>query len=204
MKRRRIHVWALPSMQRTKALILISICCGMGIILGCFFALWTQDIGTDALSRYIESYLTLEPRDEWLGQVVKQGWNVLRLPLMVILLRFTVLGVLVIPLVVGMKGFLLSFAVSAFVRCYGVRGEAAAMMLFGASSAVEVGILLLLAVDSWVIARERGAGKERNGRNDRSVKGCVICVFLLCMDVGMQCAAAGWTGEMLRWVLNVC
>lgn len=184
-------------------MILTSVCCGIGVVLGCFFALWTQDTGTEALSRFMESYLTLESRDTWLGQVLNQGWSVLRLPLLVILLRFTVLGVLAIPLVVGAKGFLLSFAVSTFVKCYGLRGEAAALLLFGVSSSVELVIFLLLAVNSWVIARERGLGKERSGWKDRGVKECVVCVLLLCVDVGLQCVAAGWTGELLRWVLDV-
>lgn len=203
MKRRRIRVWALPSMQRMKALLLTSCCSGLGIVLGCFFSLWTHDSGAEALNRYLETYLTLDRGDGRLMELINQAWSVFRLPLLVILLRFTVLGVLIIPILMGMKGFLLSFAISSFVKCYGLRGELAALLLFGILSAVEMVILLFLAMESWVLARERGRGGERNVRKEKSLKGCVICIVILCADIGIQSMMTGWMGKMLRWMLRI-
>lgn len=199
MKRKRIHLWALPSMQQTKALILTGGCCGLGILAGCLCTLWMGAKETAALRSFIDGYLSLEVSGV-AGRVVNELWAVFRLPLLVILLRFTVLGVLLIPCVLGAKGFLLSFAVSAFVKSYSWKGEAAAVLLFGLPSLVELTCLLVLAVDGWVLSHRRGGTVgTHEGAGRRDGKRLVFwCVVVLTIDAVLQV----FLNRPVSWVLH--
>lgn len=201
-KQTRVRLWSLPSMQPTKAILLTAGGFALGGLLGCLFSACLQGEGVSALTAYLEHYLALAETGEtappdWLAV----GWQVLREALVVGLLRFTVLGVLLVPLVMGVKGFLLSFAISAFVRCYCWRGLGAALLLFGAPECLQVTALFLLAVESWLGAERRGR-EPRAGEESESLRVYLVCILLLAGSAALQKLLAGPTVRGLALLLG--
>lgn len=189
-------------MQQTKAMILAAVCFGVGSILGCLFSAQLQGEGSTALTDYLDSYLAMVGENGtvqagWAGLC----WATFRMPLLLTLLRFTVLGVLLIPLAMGVKGFLLSFAVSAFARSYAWKGLAAALLLFGIPEGVQVVVLFLLAVKSWV--RAEGCGREvRKGEEQEGLRLYLVCWLVLGGSVLFQKLLAGWMLRGLEVILG--
>lgn len=203
MKRRRIHLWALPSMQQTKALILVGGCCGIGILAGCLCTLWMGEKETEALRSYIDGFLSLESNRGIAIRVVNELWAVFRLPILITLLRFTVLGVVLIPCVLGAKGFLFSFAISAFVKSYRWRGEAAAGLLFGMPTLIELTCLMVLAVDSWVVSHRKGSsGSVYEGNRGEGKKLVLLCGLILIVEAVLQVLLSGSVAWILRNLLR--
>ncbi|MCD8147696.1 MAG: hypothetical protein LUD84_10570 [Clostridiales bacterium] len=201
-KQTRVRLWSLPSMQPTRATLLTAGGFALGGLLGCLFSAFLQGEGSAALTAYLESYLSLAEAEGaaqpgWWAVV----WQVLREALAVGLLRFTVLGVLLVPLVMGVKGFLLSFAISAFARCYCWRGLGAALLLFGGPECLQVTALFLLAVESWLGAERRGR-ELRTGEERSDLRVYVVCLLLLAGSAALQKLLAGPTVRGLALLLG--
>ncbi len=82
-------------------------------------------------------------------------WEVFRWPLLVSLLGFTALGAVGIPVVLAVRGFLLSYAVTAFARLFGLEGMAAALAAFGVTALVAVPALFVAAYSAFQSALSR-------------------------------------------------
>lgn len=88
--------------------------------------------GAIALKQYIEAYLSaaeaglLSTCSFW-----SLLWDNFRFPVLVFLLGFTGLGLLGIPILLGVRGFLLAFSLSSFIKLFGVEGAGVAFTLLG-------------------------------------------------------------------------
>ena len=87
-------------------------------------------------------------------------WESVRWPLFAFLMGFTALGVLGIPTLFAVRGFLLSFAVSSFVRMFGGTGGILAFFAFGITGLAAVPALFVLG---FAGAREL-AGRALSGK----------------------------------------
>lgn len=190
-------------MQQTKAVILMAVCFGIGSALGCLFSAQLQGDGSAALMNYLDSYLAMAGES---GTVqpgwMKLCWATFRMPLLLALLRFTVLGVLLIPLAMGAKGFLLSFAISAFARSYAWKGLGAALVLFGIPEGIQIVVIFLLAVKSWVGAEEQGREKRSKEGQEELLRLYLMCGAILAGSVLLQRLLAGWMLWGLRMLLT--
>ena len=72
---------------------------------------------------------------------------------LVLLLGFSAVGLVGIPAVFGVRGFLLGFSIGSFVRFYGGAGGLLAALVFGVSGCVAVPVLFVLGVQSLLAAR---------------------------------------------------
>lgn len=183
MRRKRVHLWALNGLDQVRALGSVTLCYVLGSVAGSWSSALLEQEGTTALRGWLEGYLTLTTQQALSVRLPGVLWQTLRLPLLLTLLQFTVLGMLFIPLVMGIRGFLLSFAVTGFVRTYTWRGLAAAAVLFLPLNAVELSALFLLATAAFLRA-------DRMGREGAQKGGSSGGVAALCWGVLTLCAAA--------------
>lgn len=80
-------------------------------------------------------------------------WDTVRWPLLALLLGFTALGLLGLPLLFVVRGFLLAFSIASFVRLFGGVGCLLALLVFGVSGALSVPVLFVLGVQGLLAAR---------------------------------------------------
>ena len=80
-------------------------------------------------------------------------WSTIRWPVFAVLMGFTGLGLLGIPVLFSIRGFLLSFAITSFVRMFGGVGGVLAFLTFGVTGLVAIPVLFVLGVQSLAAAR---------------------------------------------------
>lgn len=177
----------------------------VGGLLGCLMASWIGGDGSDGLMDYIQSFLQAAQGDYTKSPaILPLLWEQARYPLVTVLLGFTALGVIAIPALFAMRGFFLSFAISAFVRMFGGDGVALSLVLFGLSGVISVPVLFVLGTQGWQISRSL-AGRNSRSRHKENNKEpywvrvgiCAFCI-LLCILVEHFC-----TLRLLVWTANV-
>lgn len=99
-----------------------------------------------ALQKYVHAYLALSATGEIKVSLWRAVWEHTRFPLAVWLLGFTGAGVVGIPLIFGIRGFLFAFGVSCFCRLFGWAGLAPAAVLFGLPALLWVPVLFTLGM----------------------------------------------------------
>ncbi|MCL2827579.1 MAG: stage II sporulation protein M [Oscillospiraceae bacterium] len=76
-------------------------------------------------------------------------WSLGKYHLLVVFLGFSLLGILGLPVISGIRGFYLSFSISAFIQAFGVEGWPVAFSLFGTSALIAIPCFFLLASQSF-------------------------------------------------------
>lgn len=180
MAQKRIHLWALNGLEQMRALGSISVCFVLGSAAGCWCSACLEQEGAGALRSWLEGYVALSHSGG--GQWVSALWQMVRFPLLLWLLQYTVLGMLLIPVVMGLRGFLLSFAVTGFVRTYAWRGMLSALLLFAPMGIVELTALFLLSEAAFLHADQMGReGSASTGAAPSAIllAGCWLALMLL-------------------------
>ena len=153
MGKRVIKVWDLQSSGAAAAMLILSAAFLLGSIAGCLLAGRVDGGGGDALGNYLEGYFSVvlsgEPvRPEPLSLI----WETVRWPLFTFVLGLTALGLLGIPILFLVRGFLLSFAIASFYRVLGTTGLAAALAVFGITGLICIPVLFVLGVQGFLSA----------------------------------------------------
>lgn len=138
-------------------LMILSACFLLGGIVGAVFGGLMSEASAQELAAYLNTYLTLA-RD---GGIPVEFWGVaweqFRLLLAVTLLGLTALGVVGIPVLFGVRGFLFAFSVAGLCRVFGAAGLVPGLFLFGLPAFLWAPVLFLAGgqcVDSaWVLLR---------------------------------------------------
>ena len=130
MGKREQRKWDLPRGQGA-ILVLLCLLFLAGGIAGCLFVGFGDREGALGLRDYLVDYLSLAreglaPRALW--PVV---WDELSCLLLVLLLGLAAVGVVAIPLVLLVRGFLFAFSVGCFCRVFGAAGLVPGLALFG-------------------------------------------------------------------------
>lgn len=164
MRKRIIRMWSAPAGGALPALWVVSVAFCIGGLIGLLMAAQVGGGGHDSLSSYLQNYLAAI-RD---GTTIPPSpaavlWETARWPLFAFLMGFTSLGLLGIPTLFAIRGFLLSFAVSSFVRMFGGTGGILAFFSFGITGLVTVPALFVLGVQGLLSARQL-MGKPMSGR----------------------------------------
>jgi len=162
MKKTHKRVFPHAPAQTHSALLVLSIAFILGGLLGSILAASVSGSGSAALSTYIKDFLTaLQSDAAQAPKVFSTLWSVLRWPLIAILLSFTSLGLIGIPALFFVRGFLFSFCVSAFVQVLGARGLLFALLLLGVESLLSIPVLFILGAQGFLMSAQV---KERKGR----------------------------------------
>lgn len=138
-------------------LMMLSACFLLGGILGAAFGGLMSEASAQELAAYLNTYLTLA-RD---GGIPVEFWGVaweqFRLLLAVILLGLTALGVVGIPVLFGVRGFLFAFSVAGLCRVFGKAGLVPGLFLFGLPAFLWAPVLFLAGAQcvnsAWVLLR---------------------------------------------------
>lgn len=173
-------------------LLLLCVLFFAGGVLGCFFAGVADHEGTLGLQAYVTDYLRLAQdgavNREFLGCV----WSQLRDILLVFLLSVTAIGVIGIPAILCMRGFLLAFSVGCFCRVFGAVGLLPAVVLFGIPALLWGPALFLASFQGMEYVQEvlRKGNGERRGESQRVSAFWMragICGALLLACAGAEC-----------------
>lgn len=147
MRRQLLH--RLAALGQLSVPLCLALCFGGGVAAGCFFAELLGEGVQTGLSAYLNHCFTGFRNGEIvLPSLFSTVWELCRWPLLVFLLSFTALGVLGIPIIFWARGFLMSYAVSVFVRLFGGVGFLAALVLFGLSGVFVLPSLFILGADA--------------------------------------------------------
>ncbi|MFI3251335.1 MAG: stage II sporulation protein M [Eubacteriales bacterium] len=127
-------------------------CFFLGGLLGCMMANGVDESGQVALEDYLRTYLTLLAEDQIEPNFWNTAWSAIKPPLLAFLLGFSFLGVIGLPILFGIEGFLFTFSVSALGKLFGVEGLLPAFFLFCLPALLWVPILFLLGQQSFQAA----------------------------------------------------
>jgi len=163
--------WDLLS-EQNGALAALSITFLLGGVLGAVFAALSDGAGAEELSSYLTGYLELAQEGELPRSLWPLLWGQLRDPLLALLLSLTALGVVGLPVLLGVRGFFFSFSAACFCRVFGVRGMFPAFVIFGLPALLWAPALFVLGTaglcSAWQMLR-RAMGESRGGPIDEVV-----------------------------------
>lgn len=192
MRRAVAGIWDVPIQGTTPALAVTAICFFLGGVAGCVLCANVGGGGGESLTAYMEGLLA----------VAKSGgvtppfllpllWEVLRWPLLTIVLGFTALGVIGIPILFSVRGFLLSFAIASLTRMLGGVGSMMAVVIFGVSGLISIPALFALGVQGFASARSlAGRALGEGGRSSPVGRAyflrCGVCAAAFCVCVLLE------------------
>ena len=151
---RRADRWSTSADGSVLILAAVSACFFLGGLAGCLLAGCVDGGGQESLAAYVEGFLrAAQAGDAAPPALAALVWETLRWPLLALLLGFTALGLLALPLLFAVRGFLLAFSIASFVRLFGGTGCLLALLVFGVGGAFSVPALFVLGVQSFMTAR---------------------------------------------------
>ena len=100
------------------------------------------------LRSYLSDYFLLAAGGHLSVSLFSVLWDVFRWPLAVVAFSFTPLGIGVIPSLLLIRGFLLSYAATSFGALMGMEGAVAAAAIFGVTAMIAVPALFVIACES--------------------------------------------------------
>lgn len=154
VRKRIVRIWDVPAGGILPALVVVSAAFALGGVLGCGLAAQVGGGGGDMLHAYVTGYLTAARAGEAAPpHMLSVVWSTIRWPVFAVLMGFTGLGLLGIPVLFSIRGFLLSFAITSFVRMFGGVGGVLAFLTFGVTGLVAIPVLFVLGVQSLAAAR---------------------------------------------------
>lgn len=175
---------SVPAWDGLTQLAFLGVCFMAGALGGFFFSGWSGD--NPALLSYLCDYFqsagqggSMEP------SLWSSIWDLSRWPLAAFLLGATAFGTAGIPILLGARGFLLSFAAATFTRLFGLPGMAASLAAFGVSALMAVPILFVVSADAFRQSLGRLSG-ERPPTWSQRVQGLTPCAGLLVLAVALQ------------------
>lgn len=197
MRKNIIKVLDLPSSGLTSALIIISAMFLIGSVAGCAVVSRTSGDAAESLNSYLDGFLNvLSSEDIRKPTFVFTLWKAVRWPLFALILGLTPIGLIGTPILVLIRSFLLSFAVSSFFQTSGINGLIFAFSAVGITGLLYTPIFFLSCTWSFlnsgtIIGRITGESK-RSARAKRSdfLYGsmCLLVLFICCFieySVGM-------------------
>lgn len=190
---------------QTAAVGLLSVLFLGGSVAGCIAAGVIRD-DSGALTEYIRSYLSALEQDRALVRFFPVLWETMRFPLAVFLLSLTALGVVGLPILFALRGFLLSYAVSALFRLLGAQGLLLAFVLFGVSALFWMPALFELGVQGLLgsyglLRRVTGDGRYPLRFGGGFFVRSGVCAAAVCLCAGVECFAVPVLLHMIAGVL---
>lgn len=184
--------WNVPEERILPALAVISVSFLVGGLAGCLMSTFVGGAGQESLRAYLEGFLsTAQSGGTAVPALAVQLWDILRWPGLALLLGFTALGVLGLPLLFAVRGFLLAFSIAAFVQMFGSAGCLLAFLVFGVSGGLSIPALFVLGVQSLNAARSLasrflGEGKAPSPYGKAYFLRCGGCAVALCVCIGLE------------------
>ena len=150
-----------------------------GGVIGSVLAGLMPQGSAQALADYLVAFLSLLEQGTFSPELMPMLWEQLRLWLAMGILGLTALGVVGIPLLLGVRGFLLAFSVGGFCRVFGPAGLLPSVYFFGLAALLTMPVLFFSGMQGFergllLLSHALGVG-EYTGR-----VGSYLAVWLLC------------------------
>ncbi|MEG0764884.1 MAG: stage II sporulation protein M [Pseudoflavonifractor sp.] len=164
----------------------------LGGIAGCVLAAKVAGGGDESLNAYLSGFLAVAKAGELVApSMLTLIWESMRWALLTVLLSFTALGLVGIPLLFCTRGFLLSFAIASFVRLPGGTGMLLALVVFGLSGCLAVPALFVLGAQGFSASRgfalrHLGQGRHSAPFGKNYFLRCGLCAAALCVCVLLE------------------
>lgn len=189
--------WDLLS-EQAGALAILAVCFLLGGAAGGLFASLSGGAGAQELSSYLAGYLALASEEGIPRSLWPVLWGQLKFSLAALVLGLTGVGVIGLPALFGVRGFLFTFSVACFCRAFGGRGFFPAFLLFGLPALLWTPALFLMSVPGFLSAqRQLRRSLGEGGRGESLLSGTYWSRSGLC--VGLSLAA----GFLEFWVVPV-
>ena len=194
-----------PGQALTVQLLCLGVLFALGMLGGYLYAGYCANSSQLVLSDYLTGYCALYQQ----GAVEAVSlFTAVRLyfsyVLAAFLLGFLSIGVVALPVLSGLYGFLTMFAVSCFVRVYGRAGSLLAMAVFGPRVLFTVPCFLWVASYAWACSSALVTG--RHGKRCAPVTydsayfyRLFLCVVVLMIGI---CVERYVTPSLFQWALN--
>lgn len=175
---------ATPIRAGLTQLAILGICFMVGGLVGFLFSGWGGD--NPELLDYLRHYFKTVSQGGWAGPSLWLSiWELTRWPLAAFLLGSTAFGVLGLPILLGTRGFLLTFSTATFARLFGLPGIMASLAVFGITVFVTVPVLFAVSFDAFGQSLGRLAGERPPAWSQRT-QTLSLCVGLLALAVALQ------------------
>lgn len=173
-----------PAWDGLTRLAFLSICFVVGALGGFFFSGLTGE--NPALLDYLNRYFQMVSQGNGVDPPLWSSiWDLVRWPLAAFLLGSTAFGIVGVPILLGIRGFLLSFAAATFVRLFGLPGMAVSLAAFGVTALVAVPVLFAVSADAFRQSQGRLSG-ERPPTWSQRLQAFPPCAGLLVLAVALQ------------------
>ncbi len=166
--------------------LLLGLCFMAGLLLGLLLSALRKE-GSD-LSEYLSAYFRAVIGGDVSGlSLWSVIWDLIRWPLAAFLLGCTVLGVVGIPALLLIRGFLLSYAITTFARLFGERGMALALAVFGVSALLMLPVLFVVGCDAFgTAARRLPNADETPARIRQRLAALAPCIGISVLAAALQ------------------
>lgn len=178
------RIKAAPVWDGLTQLTILGVCFLAGGLSGFFFS----SLGGDSpeLMDYLSSYFQSVGQGSGVEPSLwSSAWELTRWPLAAFLLGSTALGALGLPVLLGVRGFLLSFATATLARLFGLPGVAVSLAVFGVTALVAVPVLFVVSLDAFRQSLGRLSGERSPVWNQR-IQALSPWVGLLVLAVALQ------------------
>lgn len=173
-----------PAWDGLTQLIILGACFGLGALAGFFFSGWSG--ASPELSAYLMDYFQAAGQGSGVEPPLWSSvWDLVRWPLAAFLLGSTALGAVGVPVLLSVRGFLLSYSAAVFGRLFGLPGMAASLAAFGVTAFVAVPVLFVAASDAFRLSLGRLSG-ERPPAWDLRMRALAPCAGLLILAAALQ------------------
>lgn len=178
------RIRSAPAWDGLTQLAVLSVCFAAGALGGFFFSGWSGD--NPELRDYLLQYFQMAGQGNGIEPPLWSSiWDLARWPLAAFLLGSTALGTVGIPILLGTRGFLLSFSAAAFARMFGLPGAAASLAAFGVTALVAAPVLFTVSADAFRQSLSRLSG-DRCPAWSKRVQALTPCAGLLVLAVALQ------------------
>ena len=182
---KRIKILDLPFSGLGIVLTILSTAFVLGGLVGCIFADRISGSSGGVLSEYLNGYFSaVRSGYSEKPEVLFLIWNVIRWPAIVMLFCLTPIGIIGIPLLFLIRGFLLSFSITSFYGAMGTDGLLIAFCVFGITEVISIPVLFSLGIEcfqcSGMVAGRLMGEHKKDGLFKRSTLLCFgICIIAL-------------------------
>ena len=164
------------STRTFSAIVIFMIC---GAVAGCIISLYTQH--TPNLKFFQNDIFSVIENEIDAYSFGRTYFNLTKYPFIIFLLSFTVFGYMLIPLIISLKSFLLTFSISTILQLYGSKYFFLPLSLFGIQTFLSIPALLLIATLGVEVSKSFSF-KSRKGKfnkKDKSIFKYILLFFTL-------------------------
>ncbi|NLL45293.1 MAG: hypothetical protein GX250_00605 [Clostridiales bacterium] len=154
----------------------------VGALSGAVSANYISDYSGTLLKNY---FLSAESGVFVSGGIVKALFDSFLYPAIAVFLGFAAFGFILLPLLSGLKGFVLTFVAASIIKVLGSTGWLVSLSLFGLTSLLSFPCLLILSVQAFTASYTLTGALLRRRAVFRGIYGkvyffrCLLCVAVL-------------------------